>query len=39
MLLGACDLVLLHNPDFANGLGMDLHIRTKIDTVRKTRCD
>lgn len=29
---GACDLVLLHNPGFANGLGMDIHIRTKIDT-------
>ncbi|CAB9508401.1 expressed unknown protein [Seminavis robusta] len=29
---GACDLVLLHNPNFAGGLGMELHIRTKIDT-------
>lgn len=29
---GACDLVLVKNPDFANGLGMDVHIRTKIDT-------
>jgi len=26
---GACDLVLVHNPDFANGLGMDIHIRNK----------
>lgn len=29
---GGCDLVLLHNPGFANGLGMDIHIRTEIDT-------
>ncbi|CAB9505448.1 expressed unknown protein [Seminavis robusta] len=28
---GECDLVLLHNPDFGNGLGMDIHIRTKIE--------
>lgn len=27
---GACDLVLVHNPKFANGLGMDIHIRTKL---------
>jgi hypothetical protein len=26
---GICDLVLLQNPDFANGLGMDIHMRTK----------
>lgn len=26
---GACDLVLIHNPGFANGLGMDVHIRNK----------
>lgn len=26
---GICDLVLLHNPGFENGLGMDIHIRTK----------
>merc|ERR1712151_552803 len=26
---GICDLVLLHNPEFNNGLGMDIHIRTK----------
>merc|ERR1712151_750010 len=26
---GVCDLVLLHNPEFNNGLGMDIHIRTK----------
>ena len=29
---GGCDLVLFSNPDFANGLGMDLYIRTKIKT-------
>ena len=29
---GECDLVLLHNPDFMNGLGMDIHIRTKIES-------
>lgn len=29
---GACDLVLLNNPGFANGLGMQIHIRTEIDT-------
>jgi hypothetical protein len=27
---GACDLVLLQNPDFHDGLGMDIHIRTKF---------
>lgn len=27
---GACDLVLLKNPDFKEGLGMDIHIRTKF---------
>lgn len=26
---GICDLVLLHNPNFENGLGMDIHIRSK----------
>jgi hypothetical protein len=26
---GVCDLVLLHNPSFANGVGMDIHLRTK----------
>jgi len=26
---GICDLVLLHNPGFDNGLGMDIHMRTK----------
>jgi hypothetical protein len=26
---GACDLVLLHSDKFDNGLGMDIHIRTK----------
>lgn len=25
---GVCDLVLLHNPDFENGLGMYVHMRT-----------
>ena len=29
---GGCDLVLLENPDFAEGLGMTVHIRTKIET-------
>eukprot|EP00526_Cylindrotheca_closterium_P008699 CAMPEP_0113648082 /NCGR_PEP_ID=MMETSP0017_2-20120614/25485_1 /TAXON_ID=2856 /ORGANISM="Cylindrotheca closterium" /LENGTH=507 /DNA_ID=CAMNT_0000560243 /DNA_START=144 /DNA_END=1667 /DNA_ORIENTATION=+ /assembly_acc=CAM_ASM_000147 len=27
---GQCDLVLTKNPDFANGLGIDVHIRTKL---------
>jgi hypothetical protein len=27
---GQCDLVLVRNHDFANGLGIDIHIRTKI---------
>lgn len=27
---GECDLVLLHNPQFKEGLGMDIHLRTKI---------
>jgi hypothetical protein len=26
---GACDLLLLHSDQFGNGLGMDIHIRTK----------
>lgn len=26
---GVCDLVLLQNPNFNNGIGMDIHIRTK----------
>ena len=26
---GACDLVFLHNEKFANGLGLDIHIRTE----------
>lgn len=30
--MGACDLVLINNPGFANGLGMDIHVRTKIQT-------
>lgn len=29
---GGCDLVLIDNPGFANGLGMTVHIRTKINT-------
>jgi len=29
---GGCDLVLLENPGFANGLGMNVHIRTNIKT-------
>jgi len=28
---GECDLVLLHNPQFHDNLGMDIHIRTKIE--------
>jgi hypothetical protein len=27
---GECDLVLLHNADFESGMGIDVHIRTKI---------
>ena len=27
---GGCDLVLVRNPSFANGLGMDIHARTKV---------
>jgi hypothetical protein len=27
---GECDLVLLHNAEFESGLGLDVHIRTKI---------
>jgi hypothetical protein len=26
---GECDLMFLHNPNFANGVGMDIHVRTK----------
>jgi len=29
---GGCDLVLVDNPSFHNGLGMTIHIRTKIVT-------
>jgi hypothetical protein len=29
---GACDLVLLHNPEFAEGRGLDVHIRTQTRT-------
>lgn len=29
---GGCDLVLINNPDFMKGLGMRVHIRTKIET-------
>jgi len=29
---GGCDLVLLKNPAFANGLGLNVHIRTNIKT-------
>lgn len=29
---GGCDLVLLDNPSFHDGLGMTIHIRTKINT-------
>lgn len=27
---GACDLVLMSNPDFGNGAGLDVHIRTVV---------
>jgi len=27
---GQCDIVMVSNPNFANGLGIDIHIRTKI---------
>ncbi|CAJ1954004.1 unnamed protein product [Cylindrotheca closterium] len=27
---GQCDLVLIKDPNFANGLGIDVHIRTKL---------
>lgn len=29
---GGCDLVLLQNPDFANKLGLTIHIRTKMES-------
>ena len=29
---GGCDLVLLNNPSFADGLGLTIHIRTAIQT-------
>lgn len=29
---GACDLVMVDNPSFANGLGLKIHIRTTIST-------
>jgi hypothetical protein len=28
--MGGCDLVLISNPGFGNGLGMDIHVRTKV---------
>ena len=28
----ACDLVLLDNPKFRNGVGMTIHVRTKLQT-------
>lgn len=28
--IGGCDLTMLHSPNFGNGIGMDIHIRTKI---------
>jgi len=27
---GQCDLVMLKDPEFANGLGIDVHVRTKL---------
>ncbi|KAL7564683.1 hypothetical protein ACA910_021238 [Epithemia clementina (nom. ined.)] len=32
MFHGECDLVLVKNDHFANGLGLDLHLRTTINT-------
>jgi hypothetical protein len=29
---GGCDLVMLSSPEFANGKGLDLHVRTQIKT-------
>jgi von Willebrand factor type D domain/Repulsive guidance molecule (RGM) C-terminus len=29
---GECDLVLLSNPEFRNGLGLNVHVRTEIET-------
>lgn len=29
---GGCDLVFLKNPNFHNGMGMEVHLRTKIKT-------
>jgi len=29
---GGCDMVLMDNPDFKDGLGMKIHIRTMIET-------
>ena len=29
---GGCDLVLLRTPSFANDLGLEIHVRTKIST-------
>jgi len=29
---GECDLVVLHNPNYKNGLGMYVHVRTKIES-------
>lgn len=32
LCLGGCDLVLLDSPRYANGAGLTIHIRTKIET-------
>lgn len=32
LLVGGCDLVLVKNTGFDNGLGLDIHLRTKIRT-------
>lgn len=29
---GGCDLVFLQNPNFVDGLGLDIHLRTKVGT-------
>jgi hypothetical protein len=28
--MGGCDIVLLSSPNFGNGLGLDIHVRTKV---------
>jgi len=35
--MGVCDLVFLRAPDFGDGLGLEIHIRTKEDRTREER--